>query len=133
MFLVLALAGCGKPGIVAPRTKSVQGTVLFQGKPAEQIRVVFHPQFDIGAVKFEPSGTTDKNGKFRLSTAKANDGAPTGEYAVTFEKIVIVSDRKSGGVETEMDAWKGKYGDPAKSKHKVQINDEVELEPFRLD
>lgn len=132
-FVPLLASGCGNRGIVAPRTMPVRGTVFYLGKPAEGVRVVFHPQFDIGPVKFQPSGLTDKAGRFTLSTAAANDGAPAGEYAVTFEKMIVVVDRKSGFLETEMDAWKGKYRDPQTSAHKVQIHDEIDLPPFRLE
>ena len=129
-----APVGCGGSGISAPKTAPVRGVVHYKGKPAAGVRVTFHPQFDMGSVKFTPSGVTDKDGKFTLSTAAAGDGAPPGEYVVTFERPQVESDRKSSGIEVEVDAWKGKYSDPAASQRKVQIQKgENELEPFRLD
>jgi 5-hydroxyisourate hydrolase-like protein (transthyretin family) len=106
--------------------------VLLKGKPAAGVKVTFHPKFDMGAVKFTPSGLTDKNGRFTLSTAAPSDGAPPGEYAVTFELPQVTADKV--GREIEVDAWKGKYGDPATDRWKVTIrNGENDLEPFKLD
>src|SRR5262245_49769133 len=125
--------GCGK-GISVPNTNPVQGKVLLNGRAAAGIRVTFNPQFDMGKVKFLPSGITDREGKFALSTAAANDGAPAGEYAVTFAFPQIESDRKNSGIEIEVDAWKGKYADPAQSKYKIQVHKgENNLEAFQLN
>jgi len=131
---VCALAGCGR-GISVPATVPVTGTVLIKGKAVGGVLVTFHPQFDIGAVKFTPSALTDPAGKFVLRTGSAaGDGAPVGKYAVTFSYPVVETDRKHGNVEVEIDAWKGKYNDPAASKWKVEVRPgENPLEPFRLD
>src|SRR5262249_5043139 len=75
----------------APSTVPAQGTVLVRGKPKAGVRVTYHPQFNIGAVKFTPNGTTDARGKFTLSSGKPGDGAPRGEYVVTFEFPVLSS------------------------------------------
>jgi len=105
--------------------------VLKGGKPAVGVKVTFHPKFDMGAVKFTPTGMTDRNGRFTLSTASANDGAPPGEYTVTFELLKAGTDNR--GLDVEVDVWKGKYADSANGKP-VQIQEgENNLEPFRLD
>jgi len=132
LALVCAVAaGCGGGGIKAPRTAPVAGTVLKGGKPAAGVKVTFHPKFDMGAVKFAPSGLTDTNGRFTLNTAAANDGAPPGEYTVTFELLKAGTDKR--GLDVDVDVWKGKYADPATGKA-AQIRDgDNNLEPFRLD
>ena len=131
-FLVLAATllavGC-RGSISAPSTQAVSGSVLYKGKPAAQVSVTFHPQFPLE--HFKPSGMTDANGKFTLSTGASNNGAPRGEYLVTFEKLTAGSDKK--GLDIDVDLWKGKYADPTTSKFKVEIRDNVELEPFKLD
>ena len=121
--------GCGGRGISAPRTAPVSGTVLFKGKPAEGVKVTLHPKFNM---MFTPNGVTGKDGRFILSTAAPVDGAPPGEYSVTFELLRAGADKN--GLDTELDVWKGKYADPAKSSWKVTIKggDNV-LEPFKLD
>lgn len=136
-FVVLvcaAAAGCGSGsgGISAPRTAPVSGTVLLRGKPATGVKVTFHPQFDMGAVKFTPNGETNKEGRFSLSTAGGGAGAPPGDYAVTFELLRGGADKN--GLDIEVDVWKGKYADPAKSSFKVTVKDgDNALEPFKLD
>jgi hypothetical protein len=126
----VAATGCGG-GISAPRTAPVAGTVTVKGKPAAGVRVTFHPRFDMGSVKFTPSGETGQDGRFTLSTAAPNDGAPPGEYAVTFELPRVSADK--GGREIEVDAWKGKYADPATGTKVTVRKGENQLEPFRLD
>ncbi len=110
------LVGCGGPAsLSAPRTAPVSGTVLHKGKPLAGVRVTFHPRFDIGSVKFAPSGLTGNDGRFTLSTVAAGDGAPA-------------------GLDTEVDAWKGKYADPTAGQWPATVGaGENELGPFRLD
>lgn len=93
------------------------------------VRVVFHPQFDLQP--FVPSGVTDAQGHFILSTARPGDGAPPGEYLVTFEWIQIMSDRQ--GMETEIDRWKGKHAQKEKALRVIIGKEGGELEPFRLE
>jgi hypothetical protein len=112
----------------APSTVPAQGTVLVGGKPRAGIRVTYHPQFDIGSVKFTPNGTTDSKGKFTLSSGKPGDGAPAGEYIVTFEFPAL----KPGGIEEEIDLFKGKYSSPEASKWRVKV-EENSQETFQLD
>jgi hypothetical protein len=109
----------------------VAGTVLVKGKPAAGVTVTFHPKFDMGAVKFTPSAVTGKDGRFTLSTAAAGDGAPPGDYAVTFELLRGGADKM--GRDVEVDAWKGKYGDPAKGPAVTVKAGDNALDPFRLD
>ena len=133
-LVVLACAaacGCGGGNIQAPRTAPVAGAVTLKGKPVAGVRVTFHPKFDMGAVKFAPSGTTDKQGRFTLSTAAAGDGAPPGEYAVTFELMQGGADKR--GLDIEVDAWKGRYADPAAGRPVTVKSGANELETFQLD
>ena len=52
---------------------------------------------------------------------------------MTFELIRVESSKKTNYLETEVDAWNGKYADPAKSDKKVTIKSgENALEPFAL-
>jgi hypothetical protein len=60
----------------------VRGRVLVNGKPAAQAQVLFHPvQND--ETEPRPTGQTDDQGYFTLTSYANNDGAPEGEYAVT--------------------------------------------------
>jgi hypothetical protein len=66
-----------------PTLYAVQGKVLVDGEPVENLNVAFHPQ---GGDKnlFCPVGRTDSKGIFHLTTRSNADGAPAGEYSVTF-------------------------------------------------
>jgi len=128
LLTCIAVAACNRT-LKPPATKPVQGTVLVKGQPLSGVRVVFHPQFDLKF--YRPSGITNAEGKFVIETAKTGDGAPRGEYIVTFELPFASSD--DHGRDIEADAWKGKYANPDTSTFRVNINDAVELEPFRLE
>jgi hypothetical protein len=130
LFLLgsLLLAGCGK-GIAVPSTVPVTGVVKYKGKPLQGIRVTLHSQTETAKPAFIPSGQTGPDGKFKLSTGKPGNGAPPGTYVVTFDKPEI-----TGFVETEVDAFRGKYSDPAKSTWTVTIEKgENSLQPFELN
>jgi len=85
-----------------------------------------------GAVKFTPTGETGKDGRFTLSTAAPGDGAPPGDYVVTFELLRGGADKF--GRDIEVFVWKGKYSGPAESTFKVTVKDgENALDAFRLE
>ena len=125
-----AAVGCGK-GISAPRTVPTSGTVLFKGKAAEGVKVTLHPKFDMGSVKFTPNGVTGKDGRFTLSTAAPGDGAPPGEYSVTFELLRAGADER--GRDTEFDVWKGKYAKPDTAPKVTVGSSTTTLKPYRLN
>ncbi len=62
----------------------VRGTILYEGAPVPEARVVFHL---VDGKKFKRAGDAivEADGAFTLTTYQANDGAPVGEYAVTVE------------------------------------------------
>ncbi len=61
----------------------VNGSVFYQGRPAEGARVVFHPGRDPNAHALRPQAVVGADGSFRLTTYTGHDGAPAGEYFVT--------------------------------------------------
>jgi hypothetical protein len=109
----------------------VSGTVQVKGKAVAGVKVSFHAQFDMGSVKFTPSGLTDKEGRFTLTTAVQNDGAPRGDYLVTFEMLQAGADKR--GQDIEVDVWKGKYGDPARGEKVTVTSGDNVLGPFSLN
>lgn len=81
--LLTALALCGCSGKTdRPTTYSVSGQVAYQQKPVEGASVSFWAE---GASR-AAQGTTDKDGKFTLSTFELNDGAIEGTHKVTVVK-----------------------------------------------
>jgi len=73
-------AGCGGPEY--PPTYPVTGVLTMDGQPIEGAQVVFHSD----TTPRLPSGTTDADGKFRLTMVRPDDGAMEGEYSVTVYK-----------------------------------------------
>ena len=71
-LLLLALAGCG-PRLLYP----VEGQLLDKaGNPVTAMKGG-SIEFQSREQKMSSSGSIDENGKFRLSTATPNDGAPS--------------------------------------------------------
>jgi hypothetical protein len=131
--LLIVLGACSG-NIRPPSTVPVRGVVKYKRKPAAGIRVKFHPQFNMGSIKFIPLGETGADGSFTLSTGAPGNGAPRGSYVVTFEKPEIAPAAKTNYIETEIDALHGKYSDPQKSKLQITIaSGENSLQPFEIE
>ncbi|WP_428305014.1 hypothetical protein [Lacipirellula sp.] len=133
LLLLAVVAGCDAPAPVGPAAQSVQGSVVYQGKPANGFRVTFYPQFDIGPQQFAPSAMTDAEGKFTLTSYKADDGAPAGKYAVAIEWPQEIDKGEGYDVPPTVDGLKGRFADPVKSKWQVDVLvGENRLEPFQI-
>jgi hypothetical protein len=83
LLLALAAAGCGD-GSGVGRTLPVNGTITLDDKPltAASTVVLFKPDKAKGNLStFEPTGTVDEQGHYRLVTG-GKKGAPPGWYKV---------------------------------------------------
>ena len=121
MFLfVSGIVGCSEH-VRPPRTVPVTGTVMVNGKPAAGIRVTMHAQFSMGRHQWLVIGETGPTGEFIARTGLGNEGAPPGEYVVTFIKPRVTSDPKLNGLEVEVDDFEGKYSDPETSDVTVVV------------
>jgi predicted small lipoprotein YifL len=126
--LVVVLAGCGKKGWL--ETYPVKGTVLVDGKPAAGATVSFHTKEAMGDKPYIPTGRTDENGEFNLSTFVTDDGAPAGEYDVT-----VVWHVRYNPISTlwEGDKLHGQYANKAKSTLRANVEKHPQqLSPFEL-
>ncbi len=131
----LALAMALFPSCARSRRKPVfpvHGQVLVQGKPASELFVYFRPADEADPDPIIAYGQVDATGRFDLSTYVAKDGAPAGEYVVTFEWPL-----QGGPTKQDFqgpDRLKGRYKDAKTSKFHVRIEPKVnELAPFQLD
>src|SRR5437773_10785720 len=88
-FLVLAGFGCGGKD----QPVKVEGVVTLDGEPVEGAIVSFLP--DEGGGRFA-HGLTAKDGSFRLTTYKPDDGALRGDYRVTVTLIPDDDDEDEG-------------------------------------
>src|SRR5438034_11414590 len=64
-------------------THPVRGRIYFDGSPAPGAHVVFQQVDGENGRTTRADALVDADGSFVLSTYKANDGAPAGEYKVT--------------------------------------------------
>jgi hypothetical protein len=134
IFVFVFMAGCrNEVPLPGPVPQPVRGKLTYQGRPARAFRVVFNPINKWEGAQFTPSAVTDENGEFRLCSYKPGDGAPEGEYAVTF-----TWPKRRNNVDEEdgtppVDQLQKRYADPKKSVFRVTVKGgDNELATFAL-
>lgn len=137
LLSAIVLLGCGeaKPTL-GPEPFPVAGRVTYKGQPAVQFRVMFHPVKNFAGASFSPAAVTDENGDFALHSYSGDhaDGAPPGEYLVTFQWPDHINTNETVEPRPEIDRLRGKFNNPHKTKWKVQVvAGENELETFELN
>ncbi len=129
--LILALPACARSPSRRLPVYPVTGKVLVDGKPAKGAFVYFWPK-EIGPDldAYCPYGQADDQGEFRLSTYDESDGAPAGEYKVTFEwpeRYSPISGRWEG------DKLNGRFNDANSSKQRATVEAKATvIAPFEL-
>ncbi len=66
-----------------PARQPFEGLAYFDGAPVPGAMVTFHPAGEGATRGVRADGVVQADGSFRLSTVRANDGVPVGEYVVT--------------------------------------------------
>lgn len=99
---------------------AVEGKVLVDGEPAENLNVAFHP-LDADKNPFCPVGRTNSKGIFHLMTRSDADGAPLGEYRVTLVWPDGAIDECECPDPSLHDRLKGMYAKPDQSKLEVRV------------
>ncbi|MEO2032891.1 MAG: carboxypeptidase-like regulatory domain-containing protein [Planctomycetaceae bacterium] len=110
--------GCGSDRPAPPNQKKVvpvSGVVTVDGVAVPRVRVKLNPkQGRDSANPTSSTAITDDEGRFAVTTYYAGDGAPPGEYALTFTYIVDSSLKSS-------DAFRGAYASADSSQHDVTV------------
>jgi len=110
------LAGCNSSE--GPPLYPTAGRLLVDGEPAHKAQVILHPangrDFDRRGAR--PSGITEPDGTFRISTYRPDDGAPKGDYVVT-----ISWPEDPDSLEPSPDRLRGLFLLPERSAIKVRI------------
>lgn len=123
--LALAVVSCGenrKP--VYP----VHGKALFRGRAAEGALVIFNPVDESDPKAVKPQGVVGTDGGFEIGTYGEKDGAPAGEYAVTFVWMIENPKTKKQWSPLSM-----RLMQPDQSRLRVTIKQgSNELQPFQL-
>jgi hypothetical protein len=114
LLLAASTAACRKPPRGGPRvaTYPVRGQVIVDGEPAAQVQVTCHKFDGESPVLQTIAAMSDADGKFTIGTYEGNDGAPEGEYRLTFMwgEINLLSAQYGGP-----DKLNGRYADKEKS------------------
>jgi hypothetical protein len=103
-----------------PTLYAVEGKVLVNGEPAENLNVAFHP-LDGDKSLFCPVGRTNNKGIFHLMTRSGADGAPAGEYSVTLVWPDGLLDECVYVDPTLHDRLKGLYAKAEHSSFQVKV------------
>lgn len=121
LLLLLNSSGCTSGDSNTKPTFPVSGMLTVDGQPAEGVAIKFNPVDGIDAQQPTiTSAMTRADGSWSASTYTEGDGAPEGDYNLTFTwgKLNRMSMSFSG------DEFKGRYADPNKSKFQVQVNED---------
>ncbi|HBE66585.1 MAG TPA: hypothetical protein DDW52_00415 [Planctomycetaceae bacterium] len=117
-LLFVTLNGCSSRNPDWKETIPVTGVIHVDGEPAEGIHIKFHPKEGVDTDQTtETKAISDAEGKFTASTYELNDGAPVGEYTLTFEWLKL----NPVSMQFGDDQLRGKYSKPDKSEHSVTV------------
>jgi hypothetical protein len=107
----------------------VRGQVLVDGKPAAKAQVLLHPA-EGGQNEPHPTGQTDDQGYFTLTSYTNGDGAPEGDYAVTVTWFRVFGGREE---VVRRNVLPPRYAAPQSSQLRVTIaKGNNELTPLQL-
>ncbi len=123
MLGCLTLAGCEKQYPNEKPVFPITGVVKIDGVPQEGIQVVFHDErgVDVKQPTF-PTAFTDAQGNLIVSTYANGDGAPAGNYLLTFIWGQINPLSMSYGGP---DKLQGRYADAEKSEFRLVVGEDV--------
>ena len=142
LLLIGAVAGCSETlsdeerlKLMVPNAKQttpVNGQVTVDGQPVRDLFVFLVPKGEkLPRGEFPASrAQCREDGSFDITTYLEADGAPQGDYAVTFEWLKF---RQTGSSWVGPDKLNGRYSDPLKSEFLVTVGDSpVTIGPFEL-
>lgn len=91
MVGLIGICGCFGGSSSRPKLIPVSGSVKVKGVPAPNITVTF---FAVGSAPRNPTGTTDAEGNFKLTSYDTDDGAVAGDYVVTLAATKATASKK---------------------------------------
>jgi hypothetical protein len=130
VVLLVAAAGCGRSDTV--RVHPVAGRIEVNDRPAGNVHIAFLP-LDCSSSSVS-SGVSRPDGTFTLTTFKAGDGAPAGEYVVTvfWQNEAMPLDECLCPDRAAHDRLYGLYGDARTSELRATVQpgtNEITLRP----
>lgn len=112
----LCLSACGGSPYGDHPPNPAAGQILVNGKPVKMANIVLFHDGDWGTKTVVPSAWTDDEGRFKLSTYAAGDGAPAGDY-----KVIVEWFPHRKGKDDGADALGGKYANRTNTPLKAHI------------
>jgi hypothetical protein len=97
LFAVLAATGCSS----GPSFGVVTGQVTVKGKPADKVRVEFHPDSLAGTTGPSSFAETDADGRYSLiysSAAGSGPGAVVGKHKVVLQDLRLAESETGKGI-----------------------------------
>jgi len=127
--LTLCAASCGDKGPQGgPRvpTFPVRGQVVVDGQPAAHVAISLHSKSSDPETPLTSSAYTDAEGNFTIGTYEGADGAPAGDYRLTFtwREVNLMTGRFEGP-----DKLNDRYSDPGKSTFNFTVSATTEDAP----
>jgi hypothetical protein len=113
----------------------VKGQLFYQGQPAVDALVIFHPVNNADPNAPRPTGRVGADGSFTLTTYDQDDGAPVGVYniAVVWRLTPADAEDDDDG-QGKVDQLQGQYGDPLTSGLRREVKEgSNELPAIMLD
>ncbi len=108
----------------------VRGQILVDGRTASQAQVLFHPA-EGGKDDILPTGQTDDEGFFQLTSYKNGDGAPECDYTVTVTWFRVFP--RSRDEVVRYNALPPRYAAPQSSRLRASVaKGKNELSPLQL-
>jgi hypothetical protein len=120
--LMCILVGCGKRSGDRGALYPAEGQVFVNQEPLAGALVVLYPKGEANAKAAPSRGQAGPDGRFRVGTFAADDGAPQGEYAVTVVRYPTQKQGDGGYAAGRNDLPK-KYASPTTTDLRVQIGE----------
>jgi hypothetical protein len=131
VLLLTGVVGCGSGEGRHAAVYPVEGQVIRDGQPLDGAMVTFYFQGKHDAKFRSPRARTDAEGRFRLGTYDAADGAPEGDYAVCV--VHIPMEHRGDDLVPGLNDLSPAYANPKTTALQAQIKKGPNaLPPFSL-
>jgi hypothetical protein len=121
LLVMILVVGCSARQSDELPVFAVRGMVHYNGQPMTGANIVLVPTHHDPKLRMPPFGVVGVDGSFEITSYTKGDGAPVGEYKITFTW--------PDGSEDPSDLLKGRLSDPKKPSGIVTIAEGDNLLP----
>ena len=105
-LLLVSVMGCSRHNDDQLPVFAVSGTAMYNGQPMTGASIVLVPSQHDPKLRMPPFGVVGSDGAFEITSYAKGDGAPLGEYKITFTW--------PDGTDDPSDLLQGRLSDPKK-------------------